>query len=215
MTGMYSSSCAAAAARSSTPPRLMSPRPTNVAGKTRRASENRAQHLDVFLRRDAAEQHELRVGARLVVQRASRLLERRAVAGIRDVDLGVSEANQHLRRDGRLGRYQSLIRRDDECAAELARVGDLAAEVQAAHVREQVAYRHPVVAKTRRHRKTWPSARAPAGHAARGSSPAREETRGTSLVRFYQRHAARPVGSIARPMRNSTSVANARYPAAG
>ena len=156
-------------------------------------SENRAQHLDVLLRRDAAEQHELRIGARCVAQRAGRLLERRAIAGIPEIDLGVGKAHQYLRRDGRLGRHQSLIRRDDERAAELARVGDLAAEVQPAHVGEQLAYRHTFAREDARRRKTSPSARAPAGRAARGSSPARAETReSTSLVRFYQRHAARP-----------------------
>ena len=127
-----------------------------------------------------------------LAQLARGLLERRAIAGISEIDLGVGKPDEHLRRDRRLCRQQALIGRDDKRAAELARVGDFSAEVEAAHVREQLAYRHTFAREDARRRKTPPSARAPAEHGARGSSRATAGTReSASLIQFYQRHAAR------------------------
>ena len=76
-----------------------------------------------------------------------------AIRGISEIDVRVGESDEHLRGDRRVGRHQPLIRRDDERAPELLRVGDLAAEVQPAHVREELANGHALAAKTRSHGK--------------------------------------------------------------
>src|SRR5687768_9524745 len=121
--------------------------PDERGGKDEARAVNRGQHLDVFLRRDAAEQHELRIATRYSGQRASGLLERGAIAGIAEIDIRARIADQHLRRDRRLRRNQPLIWRDDEGTAELLRICNFPAKVQATHVREQLADRYPLAAK--------------------------------------------------------------------
>ena len=69
-TATYASSSPARTQRSSRPPRLMSPRPTKSIGKAQALAEDFGQHVDVFRRRDAAEQHDLAVGTDLLGERA-------------------------------------------------------------------------------------------------------------------------------------------------
>ena len=66
----------------------MSPRPTNSIGKEQPIAEDLQQHVDVFGRGDAAEQHDVALRANLVGQRPGAREQRLAVLRIvgRDVD---------------------------------------------------------------------------------------------------------------------------------
>ena len=185
-------------------------------GKHEPLAEYGAQHLHVLIRRDAAEQHELRIGAGRLGQTAGRLLEGGAISGISEIDLGIGKAAEHVRRDGRLGWQQTLIWGNHERAAELGRVGHFPAEVQAAHVGKQFAYRNTVAPETRGDRKR----RLRREHLLSTPPPA---VRGREQEHASRRHSSNFIsatlrvraGSIASPTRNNDSVANAIYPAAG
>ena len=138
---------------SSRPPRLMSPRPTKSTGKSSRSPKISEQDVDVLRRRDAAEQDDVALRTDLARERARassraaadtprcrgarrrpqrRALPRRvtSVSGSRRPAFGVMMCTP--RRgwlDGSGG------------AGEAARVGQLAAKVQAAHEREELAER--------------------------------------------------------------------------
>ena len=138
----------------------MSPRPTNAGGNSRRVAEDRLQHLDVLARRDAAEQHDLAVGAD--GRRAARGRPARAARGTRRCRRSIVDRRQTPRNDssvtGVSADAQAGVRRDHQHAAggdrigrirrprEPPRVGQLAAEVQPADEAEHVAERRALAA---------------------------------------------------------------------
>ena len=148
-----SSSTPSLALRSSRPPRLMSPRPTKSIGKRSRSPKIAEQDVDVLRRRDAAEQHDVAVGTDLREQRPRARFERPAIARVVEVDVAARECPHGGVRHERVRAPQPGRGRDhvNACAdnrvggigrlREPARVGQLAAEIQAADEREQIAER--------------------------------------------------------------------------
>ena len=122
--------------------------PDEVRRKVQPRAERVGQHLDVLRRRDAAQQHHARLGWKGRGQRArighQRLEISRLV--VRHID-GRKLLDQRTR-DRQVRALQAPGRRDDAggvsavgATAKGARIGDLAAEVQAAHERERLAQR--------------------------------------------------------------------------
>ncbi len=122
--------------------------PDEVRRKVQPRAERVGQHVDVLRRRDAAQQHHARLGWKGRGQRArighQRLEIPRLV--VRHID-GRKLLDQRTR-DRQVRALQAPGRRDDAgrvsavgATAKRARIGDLAAEVQAAHERERLAQR--------------------------------------------------------------------------
>ena len=163
--------------RSIRPPRLMSPRPTKCGGNISRSpkigSSSSTYLPDAMLPSSTTSQS----GPIAVEQRARAPLERLAVRRVADVDVDAGERAERVERHRRVGGAQAGVRRDHEHAAggdriggigrlrEPPRVGELAAEVQAAdeaeHVAERRARRRCAAAAPARtaRRATSPSAR--------------------------------------------------------
>lgn len=122
-----------------------------AAGEVRREQQrhqNPEERLDVLAARDASQQHELRSGGYGAGQPSRVLLERPAIARLSGIDVHTGEALEALASHGRLGRQQSLVRRDDPDPGnsrgrrgEGPRVRDLPAEVEAGEKGEDLRER--------------------------------------------------------------------------
>ena len=107
-------------------------------------AEYPAEDADVLRRRDASEQHHVAGVSDLAEQRHRAALERLPIADVREIDVAVREFEDGRVGDPCVGTLQSCGRRDDVDVAgrgELPRVRQLAAEVEAAEEREDVAER--------------------------------------------------------------------------
>src|SRR5262245_59489292 len=130
--------------------------------KTEPLAEDPGEHVDVFRRRDAAEQHDVAVGPDLRQQRACAHLQRPAIAGIRRVDVAAGKGADRRVGDARVGGAESGIRCDDvhavaddgiarfRRAREPPRIRELAAEVETADEGEEFAERRAVRRAQRR-----------------------------------------------------------------
>src|SRR6185503_1202909 len=104
------------------------------------------QRLDVLPGRDAPEQHDLAAGSDPPGELTGVAVEWLAIARIVTRDIDGREAPEPRQIDRLVGRAQAVGRRDDEhpgaavrCGRERARVGQLAAKVEAAQEREDLA----------------------------------------------------------------------------
>ena len=109
-----------------------------------KALEDRAEYADIFRRRDAAQQDDVACGPDGAPQRRRALLEGRAVARVREVDIPTCKLEDLGMGDLGVGALESGDRRDDmdvvRCR-EATGVRQLAAEIEAAEKREHVAER--------------------------------------------------------------------------
>jgi hypothetical protein len=119
-----------------------------VGGKSQTLAQHGQERIDVLAGGDAAEQDDLARGSEPPGELSYVAVERPAIARIVALDVDGREALQPRQIDGLVGRPQTVGRRDDEDARvavrwirERARVRQLAAEVETAQKREDLAER--------------------------------------------------------------------------
>jgi len=112
-----------------------------LAGKQQSIAQGLEEHIGIFARGDAAEQHDL---AGRLREQADIALQRESIAKIGELDRDLAHGAELFRQDVRRSVEKSAARRDHETAAKGAGISELAAKVEAARELEELTQRSAI-----------------------------------------------------------------------